>query len=225
MAIALKQSTASQEIPLGPFVDDADGDTQMTALTIANTDIQIWKTGSTSFDDKNSGGATHRENGRYTCVLDATDTDTVGPMIVYVHVADALPVKQECVVLPANIFDSMFSSDKLEVDVVQIAGSTVNTASAQLGVNVVSMAADSITASALAAAAVDEILDDPITDSIPADGALPTIRQALYMLTQFMLERSVSGTTVTVKKVDGSTSLFTLTLSDATNPVSITRAT
>jgi hypothetical protein len=44
------------------------------------------------------------------------------------------------------------------------------------------------------------------------------------MLVQFLLERSVSSTTLTVKKPDGSTTLFTLTLSDATNPVSITRA-
>lgn len=71
----------------------------------------------------------------------------------------------------------------------------------------------------------DEILDDSLADSVPADGALPTVRQALYMLVQFMTERSVSGTTVTVNKVDGSTSLMTFTLDDGTNPTSITRAT
>jgi hypothetical protein len=64
-----------------------------------------------------------------------------------------------------------------------------------------------------------------IADSVPADGTRPTIKQALYMLVQFMVERNVSGTTVTVRKVDGSTSLFTLTLNDATSPTSITRAT
>lgn len=68
-------------------------------------------------------------------------------------------------------------------------------------------------------------LNGIIPDSIPSDGTRPTISQSLYMLTQFMTERAVSSTTVTVKKVDGSTSLFTLTLSDATTPVSITRAT
>jgi hypothetical protein len=64
-----------------------------------------------------------------------------------------------------------------------------------------------------------------LADSIPADGTRPSAAQGIYMLTQFMLERAVSGTTCTVKKVDGSTSLFTLTLNDATNPTSITRAT
>lgn len=64
-----------------------------------------------------------------------------------------------------------------------------------------------------------------IADSVPSDGTRPTIQQALYIITQFLLERSVSGTTLTVKKVDGTTSLLTCTLGDATSPTSITRAT
>lgn len=78
------------------------------------------------------------------------------------------------------------------------------------------------------AEAESEVLDalnTILADSIPADGTLPTVRQALYMLVQFMLERAVSATTVSVKKADGVTELFTLTLNDATTPTSITRAT
>ena len=67
--------------------------------------------------------------------------------------------------------------------------------------------------------------DTALADSVPADGALGTVRQTLYELRQFLMERSVSGTTVTTKKVDGSTSLETFTLDDATSPTSITRAT
>lgn len=69
------------------------------------------------------------------------------------------------------------------------------------------------------------LTDTAIADSVPADGSLPTVRQALYMITQFLMERAVSGTTVTVKKADGSTTLLTLTLDDGTTPTSITRAT
>lgn len=72
---------------------------------------------------------------------------------------------------------------------------------------------------------VADALEAAIADSVPADGSIPSIKQALYMITQFLLERSVSGTTVTVKKADGSTTLLTLTLDDATTPTSITRAT
>ncbi len=70
---------------------------------------------------------------------------------------------------------------------------------------------------------VADALEETIADSIPSDGTRPSVKQALYMLTQFMLERAVSSTTVTVKKPDGSTSLFTLALDDATSPTSITR--
>lgn len=68
-------------------------------------------------------------------------------------------------------------------------------------------------------------LEGQLADSVPADGTRPTAAQALYMITQFLLERSVSGTTMTVKKVDGATTLMTFTLNDATSPTSITRAT
>lgn len=106
MAIALKQSTASQEVPLGYFVDSTDGNTEETGLTIANTDIKVWKAGATTLANKTSGGATHIANGVYSCVLDATDTDTVGPLILFVHVAGALAVRVECVVLAATVYDA-----------------------------------------------------------------------------------------------------------------------
>lgn len=64
-----------------------------------------------------------------------------------------------------------------------------------------------------------------LPDSVPADGTRPTIEQCLYMLIQFLSERSVSGTTMTVKKADGTTSLMTFTLNDSASPTSITRAT
>lgn len=64
-----------------------------------------------------------------------------------------------------------------------------------------------------------------LPDGVATDGTRPTIEQALYELIQFLTERSVSGTTMTVKKVDGTTSLMTFTLNDANNPTSITRAT
>jgi hypothetical protein len=82
-----------------------------------------------------------------------------------------------------------------------------------------------LTAAQVNAEVVDALAVDIIADSVPADGTRPTVTQALYMLTQFMLERSVSGTTLTVKKPDGSTTLLTLTLNDATTPTTITRAT
>jgi hypothetical protein len=64
---------------------------------------------------------------------------------------------------------------------------------------------------------------DIIADSIPADGTRPSITQALLMVTRFLMEKSVSSTTVTINKEDGSTPSMTLTLDSATTPTSISR--
>ncbi len=64
-----------------------------------------------------------------------------------------------------------------------------------------------------------------IPDSTAADGSRPTVNQALLMITRFLMEKSLTGTTMTVKKEDGTTATMTFTLSDASNPTSITRAT
>lgn len=130
MTIRLKQSTASQEIPLGYFVDSTDGNTEETALTIANTDIKLWKAGATTLANKNSGGATHINNGIYYAVLDATDTNTLGPLVIFVHVTGALPVRVECEVLEANVYESLVAGTEwleastLRNDVI-ISGATI----------------------------------------------------------------------------------------------------
>lgn len=180
--IFLKQSTASQEVPLGYFVDSTDGNTEETALTIANTDIKLWKTGAITLANKNSGGATAISNGIYYAVLDATDTDTLGPLVIFVHVTGALTVRLECCVLAANVYDSLVgATDKLDVNTAEIAGANVSTSTAQIGVNVVNaggtawgsgaitsgvFSAGAITASAIAADAIgaSELAADAVTE-------------------------------------------------------------
>jgi hypothetical protein len=113
MAKYLKQSTASQEIPLGYFVDSADGNTEETGLTIANTDIKLWKNGTTTLANKNSGGATHISNGIYHATLDATDTDTLGPLKVFVHVSGALAFEDSYEVVTAARWDEIHSGTEM----------------------------------------------------------------------------------------------------------------
>jgi hypothetical protein len=69
------------------------------------------------------------------------------------------------------------------------------------------------------------ILTQELIESYAADGAAPTVAQALMMLLQHHQQKSVSGTTVTIKKLDKSTTAGTYTLDSATDPTSITRAT
>ena len=151
MPIFLRQSTASQEIPLGFFVDSTDGNTEETGLTIANTDIKIWKTGATTLANKNSGGATHISNGLYYAVLDATDTDTIGPMLVYCHPSGALATRTEVTVLDEAVYDVLFGTTALAT-VSNITGGTITTATNVTTVN--GLAANVITATAINAGAI-----------------------------------------------------------------------
>jgi hypothetical protein len=106
----LRQSTASQEQVIGPFVDDTDFKTPETALTIANTDIKIVKGGATTQVDKNSGGGTHIANGYYSIVFDATDTNTLGSLFVSINETGALPVWHEFEVISAEAYDALQST-------------------------------------------------------------------------------------------------------------------
>jgi hypothetical protein len=150
--IYLRQSTASQEIILGPFVDSTDGNTAETALTINNTDIKLWMTGATTLANKNSGGATHISGGIYYAVLDATDTATIGPLVVIVHVAGALAVRVPCVVLDEAVYDVQFGT-VAPATISNITGGTITTATNVTTVN--GLAANAITAAAIATNAID----------------------------------------------------------------------
>ncbi len=103
----LRQSTASQEISLGQFLNSTNGNTEEDGLTIANTDIKLRKGGAITLANKNSGGATNISNGVYHATLDATDTNTLGMLEVYVHVSGALATKAVYMVLPAASYDAL----------------------------------------------------------------------------------------------------------------------
>lgn len=85
-------------------------------------------------------------------------------------------------------------------------------------------ALNNLSAAQVNAEVVDALTVDVIADSVATDGSRPTIAQALLMISRFLMERSVSSTTMTVKKEDGSTSSMTFTLNSASAPTSITRA-
>ena len=64
-----------------------------------------------------------------------------------------------------------------------------------------------------------------MAESYAADGVAPTLAQALFLIQQSLTEFAISGTTITAKKLDGSTTAATYTLDSATVPTSRTRAT
>jgi hypothetical protein len=121
----LRQATASQSLLIGPFIDETDGISALTGLTIANTDIRLSANGG-NIAAKNSGGGTHDELGYYTITLDATDTATVGRLQLMVHAAGALPVWESYQVLEEAIYDALFAASAtglLPANVTQFGGS------------------------------------------------------------------------------------------------------
>ncbi len=64
-----------------------------------------------------------------------------------------------------------------------------------------------------------------LTESYAADGSAVTLNQAVYMIWSLLAERTIAGTTLTAKKLDGSTTSMTFTLDSATIPTTQTRAT
>lgn len=72
---------------------------------------------------------------------------------------------------------------------------------------------------------VSDILTTQMTEAYAADGVAPTMAQSLMMIQQTLTEFSISGTTWTTKKIDGTTTAATGTLSDGDDPTSLTRAT
>jgi len=73
-------------------------------------------------------------------------------------------------------------------------------------------------------AEMDAMWTTAATESYASDGAAATPAQLLYMILCAVSEFSISSTTITGKKVDGSTTAMTWTLNDATSPTSRTRA-
>lgn len=104
----LKQST-SATVVIGPFVDDADGKTAETTLTLSQADIRLSKNGGAFAQKGDTNSATHMENGMYSCALNTTDTGTAGVLSVLINESGALMVRQDYMVLAADAYDALVS--------------------------------------------------------------------------------------------------------------------
>lgn len=118
-------------------------------------------------------------------------------------------------------------SDTGGLDLDAIKAKTDNLPSDPADQSLIIAATDAITAAiaALNDVSATDILTTQMTESYAADGVAPTLTQALFLIQQALTEFAYSGTTNTVKRLDGSTTAATFTLDDATDPTSQTRAT
>lgn len=182
MAALLKQST-TVTIRLGPFVDATDGVTEETGLGAMGVEISK---NHGAFAARNSATATaHDAEGWYSCELNTTDSNTLGPLVVKAHAAAThLPVWREFLVVPANVYDSLVSgSDLLQADLQQWIGvAPLALTSQRVEVLVGSMAASVLTATAIAADAITaaKIAASAITSSELDATAIAAIADAIW---------------------------------------------
>ena len=239
----LKQSTA-YTFRFGPFLDDSDGKTAETGLTIEDSHIRVSKNGGNFIDKAETSNSAHDEAGFYVVVLNATDTNTVGELQIACHMSGALPVFKTFYVLEEAIYDAMFASsanlitkvdaidtvvDSILVDTAEIgsagAGLTAVPWNSSWDAEVQSECTDALNAyDPPTKAEMDAMWTTAQTESYASDGAAATPAQLLYMIYCCVGEFAISSTTITGKKLDGSTTAMTWTINDASNPTSRTRA-
>lgn len=116
MAMMLKQSTAV-DVLIGPFVDKADG---ASAENSESPTVKLSKNGGALAAKNDATTPSLSADGYYICDLNATDTNTVGTLVLTVAAsATALPVRHEFQVVAANVYDSLYAAsgtDTLQVE-------------------------------------------------------------------------------------------------------------
>lgn len=107
MTQILKQSTAV-DVLIGPFVDSADGYTAESGLSPA---VKLSKNGQALAAKNDVTTPVHDADGYYNCELDATDTNTVGTLVLtVVGSATSLPVRHEFQVVEEATYDFLYAS-------------------------------------------------------------------------------------------------------------------
>jgi hypothetical protein len=239
----LKQSTA-YTFRFGPFVDDTDGKTAETGLTIEDSHIRVSKAGANFIDKNETTNAAHDEAGFYVVILDTTDTNTVGELQIAIHMSGALPVFKTFQVVEEAIYDAVFAAsatlvtkiDAIDtvVDAVKVVTEAISTNGSGLSAvpwnsswdaEVQSEVADGLAAyDPPTKAEMDAMWTTAMVESYASDGSAATPAQILYMILCAVSEFAISSTTITGKKLDGSTTAMTWTINSASSPTSRTRA-
>jgi hypothetical protein len=115
--IFLKQSTPAV-VCLGYFMDDTDGKTPEVALVIPNTQTKLHKSNAlVRLNKSDVNSAVHMADGTYYATLDATDTDTLGPLTILIRVTGALSKEIQCLVVTANAYDLLCGSGNVNTNV------------------------------------------------------------------------------------------------------------
>jgi hypothetical protein len=158
------------------------------------------------------------------CDTTTTNTDMRG--------TDSAALASAWTATRAGYLDSVLIAANANQRTVQVTGSqhvAADMHESQVGsIHATTFDAGAIDAAALASDAATEIatavLTTGMTESYRAAGVAPTLAQAAFELVAHMGDSSISGTTKTLRKINGTTAK-TFTLDSATVPTSITETT
>lgn len=125
------------KVVIGPFVDVTDGYTPETAVTLTGggdnadeAELLKYDNATTVDISSHTWAALTGVDGYYHLTLTTSDTDTEGYLSIIVQNDSVhLPVKNDFMVVNANIYDSFFAaatSDYLDVNIVQVNGQPAN---------------------------------------------------------------------------------------------------
>ena len=190
----------------------------LTGLTGASPAVTISKAGAAFASP--SGAVTEISSGWYKVAGNATDSNTLGPLALHATAASGDP----CDILVANIvaYDPQ-NATSLGLSRID---ATISSRSTYSG-----GAVASVTAAVTVGTNNDKTgystndWTTQLTESYSAIHVVPTPAQAIFEIRSLLAEASASGTVLTGKKIDGSTTAETFTLNSATSPTSVTRAT
>lgn len=165
------------------------------------------------------GSVSEISDGWYALALNAADTDTEGALAYHFSAGTPADFDDQVVNWIVNGF--------VACDLRLWRGTLPQILSNQfVQASFREAAANVISAAVLDTSVVAKLFSTTaIAESYAADGANGTVTNLLYMILQALTEFSISGGTMTVKKLDGSTTAMTYTLAPSGNPTSRTRAT
>lgn len=106
----LKEDTNSY-VRVGPFIDATDGYTIESGLTMTGADVFISKgQGAFSGIHNSTQELFYDAYGFYQCLLDATDTSTVGMIQLTIQKSGARPIYHEFMVMAVDSYDRIFGN-------------------------------------------------------------------------------------------------------------------
>jgi hypothetical protein len=166
------------------------------------------------------------------------DTETIDGKTVFAVIARFTIGVQAANVTQFGGSAGTFASGVPEVNTTKFGGSTLTQASGIPEVKVASIANNAVTAAAIATDAIDAdalkadavteiaagILATALADVYAANGVAPTLQQAVMAIHQMLMAFEIVSTEIRVKKLDGSSSAFNVTLDDAVAPTEAIRS-